>query len=97
MTQTRWFCASCQREWVSGPNHTVFRCGGTVPWTADLGCPVCESAAIERLTYTPAFLGGDLPRGGQIESPNRVVAPIAEHVPKDAPNRTLALSCPEFG
>lgn len=50
MTQTRWFCIDCQREWVYA-HH----------WDT-AACPLCLSPKIEQRTYTPAFAGSDIPR-----------------------------------
>lgn len=59
MTHTRWFCQHCQREWLPNANAA-----GAFPWTPDCGCPGCQSHAIQEITYTPSFPGGDIPRPG---------------------------------
>lgn len=53
MQQTRWFCSSCEREWLY-----AYR------WEPAQGCPACQSPEIELRTYTPEFAGADLPRDG---------------------------------
>jgi hypothetical protein len=54
MTQTRWFCATCSREWVHARG-----------WTETDGCPGCHSSQVRQVTFTAAFPGGDLPRRPQ--------------------------------
>lgn len=67
MTQTRWFCHSCAIEWIYA-----------VDWAPEMGCPSCQSAQIERITYRPAWPGGDIPRGGS-QTPS-LPAPILAKV-----------------
>lgn len=69
LTQSRWLCRTCAREWLDGKYAVgamvLHPRLGLTPWTPDLGCPTCWSAEIEFVTYTPAFLGGDIPRPGE--------------------------------
>lgn len=88
MTQIRWTCQQCQREWVYAAN-----------WD-EQSCPVCRSPRIERVTYTPLFAGADyrtttadvadLPPPSE---PAPAIDPKQVHIHD---NQTLALACPEF-
>lgn len=49
MTQKRWKCADCGREWVWG-----FR------WSEEQGCPACHSSSIAQIDYHPIFPGADI-------------------------------------
>ena len=57
MTQRRWFCDACTREWL--PNTSA---AGADPWTPLKGCPSCQSAEIHETEYRAEFPGGDIPR-----------------------------------
>jgi hypothetical protein len=63
MTQRRWLCRSCDREWVFAAE-----------WTPDAGCPICHAATIEQVLYTPIFPGADIPR--MPPAAQLVVAPL---------------------
>lgn len=102
MTQTRWFCHDCQREWADAWQ-----------WKAEHGCPACRSARIEQVLFTPPFPGGDLPRlESDALTADQAAAVDAEPAwtrPPDLPealvrarehheaNHTLAMACPELG
>lgn len=43
VTQSRWVCRGCRREWVYAEG-----------WNGQ-GCPACASAAIERVTFRGLF------------------------------------------
>ena len=88
MTQQRWFCAACSREWVHGGAGTLSarRVVGGPPryegryWEPALGCPACQSQQIELKVYSAAFPGADfqtkaedIPIGADV-----VERPIAE-------------------
>lgn len=51
MTQQRWFCTSCKREWV----HARL-------WDAGQNCPACGAPPneVERRQYAAAFPGADI-------------------------------------
>lgn len=57
MTQRRWLCATCQREWLANGSAM-----GAQPWVPDEGCPGCRSSQIREVAYEPAFPGADIPR-----------------------------------
>lgn len=67
MTQIRWYCRACTREWVYAYH-----------WTPAQGCPACRSAAIEQVTYQPVFLGADIPRDGTTQMTDEPIAVDAE-------------------
>ncbi len=69
MTQRRWFCQACQREWLPGANAA-----GANQWTPEQGCPGCRSAAIAEVQYQSAFAGGDIPR--EHHAPPLIPAPV---------------------
>lgn len=48
MTQTRYQCGGCYREWLYAHN-----------WDGR-HCPACGSAAVTRVTYAPVFPGADI-------------------------------------
>jgi len=51
--QQRWYCLECQREWVfarQGSDH----------------CPACGSGAVQRVSYSAAFPGGDVDREARV-------------------------------
>lgn len=56
MTQRRWFCRTCLREWLG---HSA---AGADPWYPEQGCPGCHGSQIEQVEYRPRFPGGDIPR-----------------------------------
>jgi len=74
MTQTRWFCSTCKREWVHARH-----------WLPQEGCPGCRSAAIQPVTYTPVFPGADIPRDSV-----QVIHVSSEPMVTQQPNLTLA-------
>ena len=90
MTQKRWQCLACQREWVYATN-----------WEAAQGCPMCKVQTIEQVTYDAAFPGADI--GTRAEDLPCIPAPSVPPPPLEregmviAENQTLALSSPEFG
>lgn len=89
MTQKRWRCIDCLRQWVYATN-----------WEADQGCPLCKSSRIEFVTYDAVFAGADI--GTTLEELPCVPPVSPEPLPapewiKIAENRTLAMSSPEFG
>jgi hypothetical protein len=72
MTQTRWFCYDCRREWLP---HAAAGAGvlpwlpeqgapasGIVAWDPKHGCPACHSAAIAQIVYESVVPGLDVPR-----------------------------------
>lgn len=60
MTQQRWLCADCGREWL-GLTETLSKSDG-IKWQPADGCPGCHSLAIAEVVYTPEFRGADIPR-----------------------------------
>lgn len=75
----RWLCHACGREWLHARRE--------VPRTNEDQCPVCMSTKIERVTYTPPFLGGDVPRPGmEVIIPSGAnTGDVAQHVPGATP------------
>lgn len=74
-----WLCHTCKREWLYARR--------VVPQTTEDQCPTCMSTDIEKVTYTPPFLGGDIPRPGVtvvIPSGANTGADV-QHVPGSAP------------
>lgn len=57
MTQRRWLCGTCQREWLANSSAA-----GANPWQAADGCPGCHSSQIREVEYTARFPGADIPR-----------------------------------
>jgi hypothetical protein len=68
MTQHRWLCDGCGREWLAN-----WGASGVVPWLPESGCPGCGGAAVRHLSYQPEFPGADIPRDGR---PLRALAPL---------------------
>jgi hypothetical protein len=54
--QRRWICRACEREWVFV--FAVYREGQLREWD-EASCPVCASAAIERVEFLGVFPGAD--------------------------------------
>lgn len=48
MTQSRFVCHECHRQWVHAQN-----------WTLGMNCPACGSQSPTLETYTPTFPGSD--------------------------------------
>lgn len=83
MTQTRWLCHACRREWAYAHG-----------WDQSRGCPACQSHSIESITYKPVFPGADIRMGTDVAD----LAPVEPSaVDPVAHNQTLAMSSPEFG
>lgn len=59
MRQTRYFCRTCQIEFVDGGWVLINNQGSR--WTPTDGCVRCHSA-VEKVTFTPAVPGLDIPR-----------------------------------
>jgi len=59
MTHTRYFCPTCKTEFVDGGWVLINNQGSR--WTPADGCVRCRSA-VEKVTYTPAVPGLDIPR-----------------------------------
>ena len=86
MTQRRWFCRTCLREWLG---HSA---AGADPWYPEQGCPGCHGSQIEQVEYRPQFPGGDMPRdtaGMAVRS--RPPYGLPDVTAKEQPNQVLAL------
>lgn len=59
----RWFCESCDREWVRAQ---FFPRGQSVErqWQHGDECPMClgPASGVVRVEFTPTFAGGDIQR-----------------------------------
>jgi len=90
MEQRRWICRNCNREWVWAHD-----------WDEANGCPVCqgiekrEGADVERVVYSAAFPGSDVPRGDAtpvINTPEELIAALDAAQP--APLALVAAPAP---
>lgn len=94
---TRWHCLACDREWVAA-----------LPWDGTT-CPsrACGSANIRRVTFMPAFPGGDYHRQEVSWEPDGhppppEIDPKQVHISENqtlamlSKDEELALSSPEF-
>jgi len=86
MKQKRWFCHTCQREWLDNKNAA----GVDPPWTSKDGCPGCRSAQIREIEYQAPFPGGDIPRADVIVAE----ATEASTVPTQPPPLALVAAPP---
>lgn len=66
MTQRRWLCEDCGREWLYARN-----------WDESSGCPACHSARVRLVEYRAEFHGADIPRNGAIDPQPETVVPTA--------------------
>ncbi len=78
MTQTRWFCETCAREWLY-----AYR------WEPAQGCPGCHSSQIRQVRYTPAFAGADIPRE-TIAAPAVAAPRVVDAAPTPLPAQVAA-------
>lgn len=81
----RWFCSACRREWIY-----------SYRWTAEQGCPLCQSAAIREVEYRPAFVGADLPRDASGNPVLADTAPVPAWAEVTLPAPVLALAADEW-
>jgi len=80
MIHKRWLCHACLREWAHARRE--------VPRSDESQCPICLSTDIEQVQYEPPFLGGDIPRGGEMAP--LAPAPSAGPPAFVQPNLTIA-------
>lgn len=95
MLQKRWFCETCQRQWIATPWQEAF--SPPPPPGSESGlCPApdCRSPHIYLLEYTAAFPGGDYvhapDRHFSDPPPDPSVPALPDPVPASPPS--LALS-----